>query len=131
MPNVCSLTSAKFFLKKLFIGTNLGKALLTMIANKALLKGLLYEEVERGKIKQPPVPYIPLVDPIMGAVETKSGTKKLQGHTARWDNCLLCRARKWLKQDIYNPCEIGSSFCKRKNYYKFYEKAEGSKEDCF
>ena len=23
------------------------------------------------------------------------------------------------------------SFCKRKNYYKFYEKAERSKEDCF
>ena len=36
------------FFKKLFIGTDLGKALLRMSDNKALLKGLRDEEVERG-----------------------------------------------------------------------------------
>jgi len=53
----------QYFYKKLFKGTNLGKALLTMSENKALPKGLRDEEVERGKIKRPPVPYIPPVDP--------------------------------------------------------------------
>ena len=66
------------FFKKLFIGTDLGKALLTMSENKALTKGLLDEEVERGKIKQPPVPYIPPVDPIMDAIEVKLGNKNFK-----------------------------------------------------
>ena len=42
--------------KKLFIGTDLGKALLTMSDDKALPKGLKDEEVERGKIRRPPIP---------------------------------------------------------------------------
>ena len=45
-----------------------------MSDNKALPKGLQDEEVERGKIKRPPVSYIPLVDPIMDSVEAKLGT---------------------------------------------------------
>ena len=68
----------KVFFKKLFIRSNLGKALLTMTKNKALPKGLKDEEVERGKIKRPPVPYIPLVDPIMDAVGSKSRTKNFK-----------------------------------------------------
>ena len=67
----------KFF-KKLFIGTNLGKALLRMSDNKALPKDLQDEEVERGKIKRPPVPYISPVDPILDTVESKSGTKNFK-----------------------------------------------------
>ena len=63
------------FFKKLFIGPNLGKALLRMSDNKALPKGLWDEEVERGKIKRPPVPYIPLVDPILDTIESMFGTK--------------------------------------------------------
>ena len=56
--------------KKLFIGTNLGKALLlTMSDDKALPKGLKYEKVERVKIRRPPIPYIPLEDPIQESVE--------------------------------------------------------------
>jgi hypothetical protein len=45
--------------KKLCIGTDLGKALLTMSDNKALPKVLQEEEVEKGKIMRPPIPYIP------------------------------------------------------------------------
>ena len=66
------------FFKKLFIGTNLGKALLRMSENKAILKGLQDEEVGRGEIKRPPVPYIPPVDPIMDTVESKPDTKNLK-----------------------------------------------------
>ena len=61
--------------KKLFIGTDLGKALLTMSEDKALPKGLKDEEVERGKIRRPPIPYIPPEDPIQESVEKISGTK--------------------------------------------------------
>jgi hypothetical protein len=42
--------------KKLFIGTDLGKALLIMSDNKALSKGLKDEEVGRGRIRRPPIP---------------------------------------------------------------------------
>ena len=71
--------------KKLFIGTNLGKAILTMSDNKALLKGLQDEEVERGKIRSPPIPYIPPEDPIQESVEMKSESKS---HVTGWDNLL-------------------------------------------
>ena len=50
-----------------------------MSEDKALPKGLPEEEVERGKIKRPPVPYIPPVDPIRDSVESKSGTKNYKG----------------------------------------------------
>ena len=42
-----------------------------MSEDKALPKGLQDEAVERRKIKRPPVPYIPPVDPILDAVENK------------------------------------------------------------
>jgi hypothetical protein len=50
--------------KKLTIGTNLGKALLKMSDNKDLSQGLKDEEVERGRVRRPPIPYIPPGDPI-------------------------------------------------------------------
>ena len=53
-----------------------------MSDNKALLKGPQDEEVERGKINRPPVPYIPPVDPILDTVENKSGTNKFK--SAYW-----------------------------------------------
>ena len=63
------------FFNKLFIGTDLEKALLRMSDNKWLPIGLRDEEAERGKKKRPTVPYITLVDPILDTVESKSGTK--------------------------------------------------------
>jgi len=65
--------------KKLFLGTDLGKALLTKMSdNKALPKGLRDEELERGKVRRPPIPYIPPEDPIQNSVETKSGSKSVK-----------------------------------------------------
>ena len=49
-----------------------------MSDNKALLKGLRDEEVERGKIRRPPIPYIPPEDPIQESVEMKSGSKSFK-----------------------------------------------------
>ena len=55
--------------KKLCIGTDLGKALLTMSEDKALPKGLKDEDVERGRIRRPPISYITPEDPIQESVE--------------------------------------------------------------
>ena len=64
--------------KKLFIGTNLGEALLAMSENKAFHKVLQDEEVERGKIRRPPIPYIPPEDPIQDSAEKKLGSKSFK-----------------------------------------------------
>ena len=64
--------------KKHFIGTDLEKALLKMSEDKALLKGLKDEEVDRGRIRRPPIPYIPLEDPIQESVEKIAGMKSFK-----------------------------------------------------
>ena len=65
--------------KKLFLGTDLGKALLTKMSdNKALPKGLRDEELERGKVRRPPIPYIPLEDPIQDSVEMMASSNKFK-----------------------------------------------------
>jgi len=65
--------------KKLFIGTDLGEALLReMIENKSYPKGLRDEEVEREKIRRPPIPYIPTEDLIQESVDMKSRSKKFK-----------------------------------------------------
>ncbi len=49
-----------------------------MSDNKALPKGLRDEEVERGKVRRPPIPYIPPEDPIQETVEKILGTKNFK-----------------------------------------------------
>jgi len=49
-----------------------------MSKDKAPPKGLRDEDVERGRIKRPLVPYIPPADPIQGAVKGKASTKKFK-----------------------------------------------------
>ena len=49
-----------------------------MSEDKLLPKGLRDEDVESGRIKRPPVPYIPPVDPVKDAVKSKSSTTKLK-----------------------------------------------------
>ena len=49
-----------------------------MSKDKALPKGLRNEEVEKRKIKRPPVPYIPVPDLIGDAVKDSAGTKSFK-----------------------------------------------------
>jgi hypothetical protein len=63
------------YFKKLFIGTDLGKAPWTMSEDKALPTGLKDEEVERGKIRRPPIPYIPPEYPIQESVERQKASR--------------------------------------------------------
>ena len=51
-----------------------------MSDNKALPNDLKDEQVERGKVRRPPIPYIPPEDPIQETIEKISGTKKSQSH---------------------------------------------------
>ena len=46
-----------------------------MSDDKVLPKDLKDEEAERGRIRRPPIPYIPLEDPIQESVEINPGTK--------------------------------------------------------
>ena len=46
-----------------------------MSKNKAIPKGLKDQEVERGNLKRPPIPYIPAEDAISNTVKKHSGNK--------------------------------------------------------
>jgi hypothetical protein len=87
-----------------------------MTDDKALPKGLQEEEVERGDIQRPPVPYIPPVDPILDTIKGKMGTKNYK--VSLPDGTILCHS-------IYN--NNGSN--KRKGFYKSYKKAKTNFED--
>ena len=105
-------------------------ALVKLSEDKALPKGLREEEVERGKIKRPSMPYIPPMDTIGDAVESKSGTKNYKVslpdgtivYHAVYDNGLN-KAFMIHVQEIMN-------FCKPKGFYNFYKKAKKNFEDC-
>jgi len=80
--------------------------------------------VERGGIKRPPVPYIPLVDPIQDTVESKTSTKKFKVtltdrtivHHHMYDNVLN-------KEFVIHVQEV-LNFCKNKGFYKAFAKAK-------
>ena len=59
----------KSVFKKLCIGTNFGKALVKMSEHKVIPKGLKNEEVERGKIERPTIPYVPTEDLIQDLIK--------------------------------------------------------------
>ena len=86
--------------------------------------------MERGRIKRPPVPYIPPVDPILDAVKSKLGTKNFK--VSLLDGTIMYHA-------VYNTgtnkafmihIQEVKSFCNRKGFYKSYEKANTNFKDC-
>ena len=120
--------------KKLFMGTDLGKAQLIMSEDKALPKGLEDEEVERGRIRRPHIPYIPPEDPIQESVEKISGTKSfkvtLPDGTAVYHKMYDGGPNKAF---IIHVKEV-LSLIKRKSYNDFYDGAKVNKDDylqCF
>jgi hypothetical protein len=86
--------------------------------------------MERGKIRRPPIPYIPTEDPIQESVEGKFGSKKFK--VTFPDGTIVY-------QEVYNTRENTAfiihvkevlSLIKQKKYYDYYEAAEMQKEDC-
>jgi len=100
-----------------------------MSDSKAFPKGLRDEEVERVKIRRPPIPYIPTEDPIQESVDTKLGSKKFK--VTLPDGTIVYHK-------VYNIGENEAfvihvkevlSLIKRKKYYDYYEAAVMTKED--
>ena len=87
-----------------------------MSEDKALPKGLREEDMERGKSKRPPAPYIPPADPILDAVENKLGTKNYK---------VSLPDGKFFYHAVYD----NNGLNKRKGFYKSYEKAKTNFED--
>ena len=101
-----------------------------MSESKAFAKGLRDEKVERGKIRRPPIPYIPTEDPVQESVEGEPGSKKfkvtLPDGTIVYPKVYDTGENKAF---IIHVKEV-LSLIKRKKYYDYYEAAEIQKEDC-
>jgi len=101
-----------------------------MSDNKALPKGLKDEEVERGKIRRPSIPYIPPEDPIQESVEKIAGTKSfkvtLPDGTSVYHKVYNGGTNKAF---IIHVKEV-LSLIKRKNYFDYYEGAVLKRNDC-
>jgi hypothetical protein len=101
-----------------------------MSDNKALPKGLKDEEVERGKIRRPPVPYIPPEDPIQESVEKISGTGSskvtLPDGTVVYHKFYDGGTNEAFVIHVKEVLNL----IKRKNYNDYYEGAKLAKGDC-
>ncbi len=101
-----------------------------MSDSKALPKDLKDEEVERGKVRRPPIPYIPLEDPIQEIVEKISGTKNFK--VTLPDGTVVYHK---VYDDGNNEAFIIHvkdviKLAKRKNYFDYYETAVFKKGQC-
>ena len=92
-----------------------------MNEKKAFPKGLRDEEVERGKIRRPPIPYIPPEDLIQESVEKKLGSKRFK--VTLPDGTVVYH--KVYNSDSNEAFVIHVkevlSLVKRKKYYDYYE----------
>ena len=86
--------------------------------------------MERGRIKRPPIPYIPPVDPIKDTVESKTSTTKFKVtltdgaivYHNMYDNGLN-KAFVIHVQEVLN-------FCKNKGFFNLFAKGEKHLVDC-
>ena len=101
-----------------------------MSEDKALPKGLREEEVERGKIKRPPVPHIPLVDLILDDVESKLGTKIFKVSLPDGTIVYYAVDDNGSNKDFMIHVQEIMNFCKRKGFYKSHKKAKTNFADC-
>jgi hypothetical protein len=101
-----------------------------MSEDKAVPKGLKDEEVERGKIRRPPIPYVPPEDPIQESVEKISGTKSfkvtLPDETVVYHKVYDGGSNETFVVHVKEVLNL----IKRKNYNYFYEGAKLAKNDC-
>ena len=92
--------------------------------DKALPKGLLDEDVERGRIKRPLVPYIPPVDPIQDVVESKSSTTNFK--ITLTDGTIVYHAiyENGLNEAFIIHMQEVLNFCKNKGFFEGYKKSK-------
>ena len=101
-----------------------------MSEDKVLPKGLWDEDMERGRIKRPPVMYIPPMDPIQDTVESKSNTKIFK--ITLNDGTIVYHAvykNGSNKAFIIHVQEV-LNFCKNKGLFKAHKKYKAHLQDC-
>ena len=91
-----------------------------MSKDKALPKGLRNEEVKRGQIKRPPVPYIPMQDLVGDAVKDSAGTTSFK--VSLPDGTIVYHAvfDNGLNEAFVIHVQETMDFCKRKGFYDGY-----------
>ena len=89
-----------------------------MSEDKALPKGLGDEDVERGRIKRPPVPYVPLVDTIQEAVKGKASTTNFK--ITLQDDTIVYHAvyKNGSNEAFIIHMQEVLILCKKKGYFK-------------
>jgi len=85
--------------------------------------------VEMGRIKRHPVLYIPPVDPIQDAVESKSSTKNFK--ITLYDGTIIHQAvyKNSLNEAFIIHVHEVLNFCKNKGFFKAYEKSKAHLQD--
>ena len=101
-----------------------------MIEDKALPKGLQDEDVERGGITRPPIPYIPPVDPIQDTVKGKTSIKKFMVTLHDWTTADHAVYEGGSNEVFIIHVQEVLNFCKNKGFFKAYEKARLHLLDC-
>ena len=86
--------------------------------------------MEKGRIRRPPIPYIPPEDPIQESVEKIAGTKSFK--VTLPDGTIVYHKvyDGGLNEAFIIHIKEVLSFVKRKNYFDYYEGACMKKEDC-
>ena len=113
----------KSFFKSLFLGTNLGRDLQRMSASKAVPKGLKNQKCKKGNHKkQPPIPYVPVVDEVQEAVNKG----KEYSYKIKLPNKTEFSVPIWdtgTQEAFLIHVQQAKSACKRKGLFKDYEDA--------
>ena len=86
--------------------------------------------MDRSKIKRHPVPYIPPVNQLLDAFKSKPGTKNYK--VSLPDETIVYHAvyDNGSNEAFMIHAKEVMSFCKRKDFYKSYEKAKTNLVDC-
>ena len=99
-----------------------------MSKNKAIPKGLKDQEVERGNLKRPPIPYIPMEDPVSNTVKKNSGKKdytvKLPDGTKISHSLFDTGSNEAFMIHVQEVL----SFCDRKLFFTLYAETERALE---
>ena len=86
--------------------------------------------MERGRIKRPPVPYIPPVDPIQDAVESKLSTTNFK--ITLPDETIVYHAvyRNGSNKAFIIHVQEVLNLCKKNFFFKAFEKSKAHLQEC-
>ena len=114
----------KSFFKRLVLNTSLRNALQSMSEIKAIPKGLKDQEVERGNLKRPPIPYIPVEDAVSDTVKTSKGKKDYKVKLPDGTKISHSLFDSGSNEAFMIHVQEVLSFCDRKQFFALYAEAE-------